>query len=287
MSEPSIQTKKKITRRNFLRLSLFAGLASTSALSYSFFFERLNIEMKQIKITSSRVPQSFRGKRIVHISDIHFGFFFDLEELRELTAEINRIKPDLICFTGDFIDYEFTKNQATQVSEILKHLKAPLGKFAILGNHDYWGDVTLVQTCLQESGFTLLKNQVTEIKTETDQIYLSGLDDILEGTPDLHPIIQQTQNHHDRFHIMLVHEPDYADAVASYHVDLQLSGHSHGGQISFPVIGPLITPQGSKKYISGLYKVNERLNLYTSRGIGTTILPIRFLCRPELTVIEL
>lgn len=188
---------------------------------------------------------------------------------------------------GVFNDYEFTKNQATQVYEILKHFHAPLGKFAILGNHDYWGDVTLVQTCLQESGFTLLKNQVTEINTDTDQIYISGLDDVLEGVPDLGPVIQQTEKHPDRFHIMLVHEPDYADAVANYHVDLQLSGHSHGGQITFPLIGPIITPPDSKKYINGLYKINERLTLYINRGIGTTILPFRFLCKPELTIIEL
>ncbi|SEN70166.1 metallophosphoesterase [Lihuaxuella thermophila] len=103
----------------------------------------------------------------------------------------------------------------------------------------------------------------------------------------MNQVIQPTQNHDDRFHIILVHEPDYADAVAYHHVDLQLSGHSHGGQINFPMIGAMVTPVGSKKYISGLYKINEKLTLYTNRGIGTTILPFRFLCRPELTIIEL
>ncbi|SEN48983.1 metallophosphoesterase [Lihuaxuella thermophila] len=120
MSKTNISLNKNLTRRNFLKKSFltFASLTGISGISYSFFFERLNIEIKEIKITSERVPISFRGKRIVHISDIHFGFFLGIEELSEITAEINRIKPDLICFTGDLIDDEFNGTQATQVSEI-------------------------------------------------------------------------------------------------------------------------------------------------------------------------
>lgn len=278
----------KLSRRSFIKTGIlaFIGLSGAGTVSYSY-LSRLDIEINKIKITSPRIPPSFKEKKIVHISDLHFGFFLHIPELTEIAARIKQMNPDMICFTGDLIDHEFTRSQATEVAKILRGLTAELGKFAILGNHDYWGNVALVQTCLQESGFTLLKNDVTEIKWEDDYIYLSGIDDVLAGTPDMEPVDQRMQTHKDIFHIALVHEPDYANEMAYHDVDLQLSGHSHGGQIALPLIGPILTPQGSKKYTTGLYKINDRLTLYTNRGLGTTILPLRFFCKPELTLIEL
>ncbi|MBA4601333.1 hypothetical protein H2C83_03145 [Thermoactinomyces sp. AMNI-1] len=141
--------------------------------------------------------------------------------------------------------------------------------------------------CLANSGFRLLMNEGTSIKRGQDLIYLSGIDDLLSGTPDPAKVFKNPRLDPDVFHILLVHEPDYTKETEKRPVDLQLSGHSHGGQIRLPGTGPLITPALARKYPSGLYRISERLTLYTNRGLGTTILPFPLYCRPEVTMIEL
>jgi predicted MPP superfamily phosphohydrolase len=284
-----LNSEKRLTRRNFIKkgLTSVVGFFILSLSSYSFFIEKNNIELKHIHLSFPHLPSSFKGTKILHISDIHFGFFYDSDQLQNLIVRIRSLEPDIICFTGDLIDSQFSKSQAINVSNILKQLVAPYGKFAILGNHNYWGNTELVKDCLTDSGFQLLMNEVTLVRKGNDYIYISGIDDLLCGTPDISKIFKKGRLDPNLFHVMLVHEPDYANEISYHPVDLQLSGHSHGGQINLPYIGPLITPALSKKYTSGLYRINNRLNLYTNRGIGTTILPFRFYCRPEITIIEL
>lgn len=191
----------------------------------------------------------------------------------------------MICFTGDFIDQEFTENEATSAAEILGQLTAPDGKFAVLGNHAYWENVERVKDCLADSRFRLLINEGTAVKGGRDLIYISGIDDLLSGTPDPVKVLKNPRLKPERFHILLAHEPDFANEIKNLPVDLQLSGHSHGGQINLPCMGPLITPALSRIYPS--YRIDRRLTLYTNRGLGTTILPFRFYCQPEITMIEL
>jgi len=281
--------ENRLTRRAFIKKGLASviGLTLFGLPSYSFFVEKNNLELTHVPIASPRLPASFSGIRILHLSDIHFGFFYDVEQLHELMVQIQSLKPDIICFTGDLIDRELTQSDAESVSNIFKQLVAPYGKFAVLGNHDYWGNTEWVKECLRNSGFRLLMNEMAVVRKGDEVIYVSGVDDLLGGTPDLSQIFNKGALDPDGFHMMLVHEPDYANELAAHPVDLQLSGHSHGGQVNLPFVGPLITPPLSKKYPSGLYQINHRLTLYTNRGIGTTILPFRFYCRPEMTILEL
>ena len=289
MTVNKLSFEKKLTRRSFLKrgLTFAAGISVCSLSSYSFFVERNHIEIKHIRLSSSRLPSSFKGIRILHLSDIHFGFFYDLDQLQSLVLNIQSLKPDMICFIGDLIDQDFSETEATNISNLLSQIVAPYGKYGVLGNHDYWGNTELVKKCLTSAGFQVLLNEVTSVRIGNSMIYISGVDDLLGGTPEISKIFNKNKLNPDCYHILLVHEPDYADEVSYHPVDLQLSGHSHGGQITLPAIGPLITPKLSRKYHSGLYKINSRLSLYTNRGIGTTILPFRFFCRPEITIIEL
>lgn len=286
----SVPIEKKVTRRSFLKKSLYSMIGSAFMLAtYSSFIERNWVEIKEIELRSPRIPSSFQGVRIVQFSDVHFGHYLDLDQLQEIVQQINSTKPDLICFTGDLIDQEFTRAEANKVATIFQQLKAPLGKVAILGNHDYWGNSQLVEECFQQAGFQLLKNHTINISKGNESIYITGLDDVMEGYPDIKKVMKQISHDSKSYHILLVHEPDYADFASNYPIDLQLSGHSHGGQVNLPFLGPIITPPISRRYPRGLYENihNKSLTLYTNRGIGTTILPIRFFCRPEITVFTL
>lgn len=281
-------SKNLISRRNFIKRSLwFSGITLlTGTTTYSTLVEPQWIEVEKLTLSFPNLPTSFHGIKIVQFSDLHFSDSLGIPEVKKICEMIQSLQPDLLCFTGDLIDQSFTDSQSKEIAIYLKKLKAPLGKFAILGNHDYWGDIHLVKGCWKNSGFQLLLNETSIIHHQNEQIYVSGTDDALAGSYHL-DTISKVPDH--AFHIVLAHEPDLCEDIAKYSVDLQLSGHSHGGQICLPLFGPIITPPMGGKYPIGLYsKVNQsRLHLYTNRGLGTTILPIRLGSRPEITLIEL
>jgi predicted MPP superfamily phosphohydrolase len=209
------------------RVSLLAGLASIGLITDAFWVERRTIEVNKVLIRSERVPHTFKGMRLLHFSDIHFGFFCDLDQVERIVQLIELLRPDLICFTGDLIDRDFTPAEASKISGLFKRLEAPLGKYAIPGNHDYWGDLTLVKRCWEQAGFHFLINESVHIQKDGASLVVSGLDDGMEGKPDLHRLFEMLEK--EAFHILLAHEPDMADQVKDGPVDLQLLGHSHGG----------------------------------------------------------
>lgn len=272
---------KQISRRDFLKktgVTLVSLPAFTSF--YSFFLERFWIEVSTLRIAFPRLPLAFSGIKIVQISDIHFGYYFSTENLQNLVDRVNRLNPDLICFTGDLI--EESVDQIEECTPILKKLSAPLGKVAILGNHDYrTHQVDKVVEVLEESGFIFLRNSNQFIEKLGSRVYLAGVDDLF-AKPDLETTVAGIPN--DQFTILLAHEPDFATFDIKHPIDFQLSGHSHGGQIQLPFYGALYRPDGAKTYYVGLNEVKlTNCLLYVNRGIGTTYLPIRFRCRPEIT----
>ncbi|MFC4100924.1 metallophosphoesterase [Paenibacillus xanthanilyticus] len=255
---------------------------------YSFGFERgwLEVTNVSLRLGEGDDASPLQGLRLVHISDIHYGFYWGREQFVGLVERINRLKPDLICFTGDLVDS--VPDDLMSCLSIVQSLEAPYGKFAILGNHDSRHEVTQVVDFWAESGFKLLINEHVAVEREGRRFIVAGTDDYLNGSLDL-PLTLRGTSEVDDTVIMLIHEPDIADVCAlSYpQVKLQLSGHSHGGQVRLPLLSALATPPAGKKYVSGLYWLGDRkMPLYTTRGIGTTGLPIRLFCRPELTVID-
>ncbi|MDM5275856.1 metallophosphoesterase [Paenibacillus silvae] len=273
------------SRRSFqLRKIIMTLGASVLTLGYALWEPRL-LQISHINLKLPSFPASFNGLRIVHFSDAHLGFHTGVKELSKLAARIKEQQPDLICFTGDMVE-----RQAGPMREcvpVLASMTAKYGKFAVLGNHDYRGQQQQdVQNMFQEAGFTLLCNEHVIIEKDGDQLAVTGLDDALTGRPDPEAAVAGLKQH--VWKMLLMHEPDYADYAALYGFGLQLSGHSHGGQVRFPWFGAMTTPRGSRKYIQGLhYTSRHHMPVYVNRGFGMTLLPIRFLCRPELTVLHL
>lgn len=283
-------TAPPLTRRSFLKRTGAAliGFAGICAMPfYGYFHERSWLELVETTIHYPSLPAGFDQIKIVHFSDVHYGFYYEEEQLAQLVDRILQIKPDLIVYTGDLFDAEVTPYAEACIQQ-LSRLHAPLGKFAVPGNHDYYTGPVLAMNAYIQSGFTLLRNQSARLSLRGDSLQLVGLDDMFYGNPDLNQAFSGLDA--DRFTLLLAHEPDFALRTSAYRVDLQLSGHSHGGQVRLPLIGALITPTGGRHYVQGLHSLDNQDGvgyIYTTRGIGTTHVPIRFLCRPELSVLTL
>lgn len=276
----------KMNRRAFLKkafgsLLAFMGLTG-GTYYYARYMEPDMLTIQEETLTNSKIPGSFRDFKIVQFSDTHIGFHYTLEQLKEVVDRINRMNPDLILFTGDLVDRPNAYEWNGKIVEVLKKLQAPHGKYWIYGNHDHGGYGTdIVKKKMDEAGFQLLQNEHTVIKKEQSSFILAGVDDLMLGKPDMEKTLQGADS--DSFVLLMVHEPDYADEVANYPVDVQLSGHSHGGQVQIPFFGYLVTPPYAEKYVEGRHTIGN-LDLYVSRGLGTTRLPYRFLCKPEITI---
>ncbi|MGZ9585313.1 metallophosphoesterase [Paenibacillus marinisediminis] len=290
LQQPKTPASRKVSRRRFLK-GMFGGLFTASLLTtaYARWVEPARIQNRTLTITSSTLPKPFRGVRIAHISDIHFGVYFDEDRIQEIVERVMAAKPDMICLTGDLV--EDSSIFASNIIPLLKQLRAPLGQYAVLGNHDYERGVDLATVALQQAGFEVLTNSSRIVKRNGAALVIAGIDDAFDGNPNMNEALKQVPS--ETWCLLLAHEPDWADTALKYPVDLQLSGHSHGGQIRIPLYGPVFLPKLGEIYPDGLYKLersgagNRSLLLHTSRGLGTTLLPIRLFCPPEWTLITL
>jgi predicted MPP superfamily phosphohydrolase len=276
--------KSTMTRRQFLTRGaatvIGAGLLTGG---YAWQGEPNWIEVTTLKLIFKDLPSAFSGMKVVHFSDTHLGFNKDARDLARLAERITKAEPDLICFTGDIVDSN--PEDLVESVPVLAELSAPLGKYAILGNHDF-KNIKRITELLKSAGFRVLRNESYLLKRGGSIMAVTGLDDLIHGEPD--PVRALRDVPAGTFTVLMMHEPDYADTAQDYSFNLQLSGHSHGGQIRLPIIGAPFTPYGSLKYINGLYYTDAKaMPVYVNRGFGETFMPFRFLCRPELTVLTL
>ncbi|TQR44505.1 metallophosphoesterase [Paenibacillus popilliae] len=284
--------KDKKWSKHTIRVSLIVLLLLAGTLFYGMKMEPNSLSVTRQMILNRYIPPSFHGMKIVHFSDVHLGDHFNDVQLLELVDRINQEHPDIIVFTGDMVDnFNAYGNRRDRSQRILGQLQATLGKYAVFGNHDRGGGGSRIyQTYMEEAGFTVLVNDTKQIHlpNHDEYITISGLDDFLLGAPNIHGTLKDLEP--DNFNLLVVHEPDVADQVIDYPIDLQLSGHSHGGQVQLPWYGTIYTPPLAKKYVEGMYKIegtttlNKPMKLFVNRGIGTTELPVRFLSKPEITV---
>jgi predicted MPP superfamily phosphohydrolase len=214
------------------------------------------------------------------------GGWMNPERLQRVADLVSAQKPDVLLITGDFLigyDFDDAAQQAIQgLVKGLGPLAASIPTFAVLGNHDYWINARAVRDMLHSTGITDLTNRVFTLTRENQHLHLCGVDDVWDGEVRLDDVIDQLNGNGAA--ILLAHEPDFADTSApTGRFDLQLSGHTHGGQIVLPFIGPPRLPYLGRKYPSGLYKVGEMFQ-YTNRGVGMARLPIRINCPPEITL---
>ncbi len=226
----------------------------------------------------------FDGFTIIQISDIHLGHWISPERLSGVVELINQQSPDVVVITGDFVSYVFSSLRKALVDS-LAALNAPEGCFAVLGNHDHWLRAHLVRDALEESGVRELANDYVTIHKGAAELHIAGVDDVMVHADRLDELLEKLPANGPA--LLLAHEPDFADqSAATGRFFLQLSGHSHGGQIVWPGLGPLVRGPMFAKYPIGLYKVGDMLQ-YTNRGIGTHVFRVRINCPPEITHITL
>lgn len=278
-----------LSRRKFLLAG--AAAAGVATLGTDGFVQSNHPHLVEIEIPLARLPEAFDGFRLVQLSDFHYDEHFSAIPIRKSVAVVNDLRPDLIALTGDFVTVPILERPASlraaaatvePCAALLHELQAP--KYAILGNHDAIASPDHVVRALESANITVLRNQSVAIERGRDRMWLAGIDDLLRGRPDMSATLANISEKETT--ILLAHEPDFADDASLSPVDLQLSGHSHGGQIWIPGIGAPWLPPMARRYPRGLHQVGN-LTLYTNIGIGTIRAPIRINCPPEITLITL
>lgn len=272
--------------KNVFRLLLLILIIGVLLLCYARYIEPHMLQVEDVTITSQRVTAEADHLKIAVFGDTHFSDCYSTEDFIKVIDAIREMKPDMVVFTGDLIDhYDTYSSEVSGISEKLSEIEAPYGKFAIFGNHDYGGGAeNEYESIMEAGGFTVLKNEYHAL--DELGIAIIGIDDVIIGYGD--PAIA-SWGRPDYYNIVLSHAPDVIDEVQDYHVDLMISGHTHGRQINLKFFDDYVLPPYGKKYIDGLYGfANARESqLFVNSGIGMTKLPYRFLSPPELTCIEL
>lgn len=235
------------------------------------------------EIPIAHLPPSIEGFTIVQLTDLHLRPFTQLEHIERAVARTNLLKPDLIVLTGDYVWHD--EQDILDLAPALAKLNARFGLFAVLGNHDIKANAALITQTFERHGIKVLCNQGLDIQVGHYCLHLAGIDDGWLGKPDIKATLA---GHRGKIPVVLLaHEPDMIDWYADdTRISLQLSGHTHGGQVQVKPGKPFIRPYLGKKYVQGLHRVNQSW-VYTSRGIGTTGLPIRRNCAPEITHLTL
>jgi uncharacterized protein len=278
-----------ITRRSLLaaalRLTLAAPVAGAAGYGYVRAIEPGWVAVERVALTLPNLDPAFDGYRLAQLSDIHMDRWMTGERFRSVVAEVNALAPDLIAITGDFITMQPIAPRLAELVPELRRLAARDGVFAVLGNHDHWTEAADVRAAIREAGATELRNTSRPIRRGEATLHLAGVDDFWVGQANLERILGQLPVGAGA--ILLAHEPDFADISApTGRFDLQLSGHSHGGQISVPFAGAPILPTHGPKYPRGPYQVGPMIQ-YTNRGLGMVEPYGRFGCRPEITLLTL
>lgn len=238
----------------------------------------------QLDVTVPALDPAFEGYKIVQISDIHMGHWISPERLNGVVDLVNQQDPDIVVITGDFVSYVFNEIRAP-LTKALQSLQPREAVLAVLGNHDHWLGPDKVRLTFAESGTQELANDVYTVQRSGARLHIAGVDDVIVGAADLEAVLARLPENGPA--ILLAHEPDYADiSAATGRFFLQLSGHSHGGQVVIPGFGPILRGPYFLKYPLGLYQVKDMLQ-YTNRGIGTHVFRVRINCPPEITVIVL
>lgn len=290
LKKEKINTRKKEKKKKINNFIIFIITIFCLCIVYARCIEPNILFTKEYKITSDKITTEFHGLKIVQFSDLHYGSTIFEKQLNKISTEIAKLKPDIIIFTGDLIDERYinklTKKDQVILTNFLSNLDSNLGKYAILGNHDYVNE-TVNNNILFDSNFVILKNTYDIIYNKSgNTIGIFGFDDILEGSPDSTLLISD-EFKNANYKIVLVHEPDYIDSFINIEeFDLILAGHSHDCQVKLPFIKPFWLPVGAKTYYKEKYTINNT-KIYISNGIGESTLNLRFFSPPSINLFRL
>jgi predicted MPP superfamily phosphohydrolase len=261
-----------------------AALLGGAVLAYARYVEPKWAEVVRLELTLPRLAPQFDGYRIVHISDIHLDEHMGPGRLEKFVGMVNAQDPDVVAITGDFVQYT-AERFAPMLTATLRELRPRDAAVGVLGNHDHESGAGAVRRALREAGVLDLSNAVHTLRRDGAELHVAGVDSVWEDEHRLDVVLGALPP--EGAAVLLTHEPDFADASsATGRFDLQLSGHSHGGQVRLPLIGPPRLTWLAEKYYTGRYQVGGMI-LYATRGLGMLPPRVRFLCRPEITAITL
>jgi predicted MPP superfamily phosphohydrolase len=242
--------------------------------------EANTLTVEQLSIELERLPAKLNGLKVIHLSDIHHSRFTDLEHISRAVDIANGLKPDVVFLTGDYVSHD--TDYIAPVAEVLGKLESEFGTYACLGNHDHWTDADLVTHLLRGEGIKVLINEGLRFEARDASFWLAGVDDYMAGKTDVTAALRGSFP--DEMKLLLAHNPVIFRQAVRANVDLTLSGHTHGGQIKMRDPERRILPR--RKLSSGLHN-RKASQIYITRGIGTVVVPARYQCPPEITLIEL
>lgn len=248
-------------------------------------FSEKKIDLVEVNIELADLGWNFNNYKILNLTDIHLGQWINPEYLEDLIDYVNTLNYDLVTLTGDYFSY-VVDGYEEALADSFKKLKSRDGKFGVLGNHDHWMGSSIIRDIFKKSDIIDLSNDVHTLERDGEFLNICGVDSCTVCADNLDRVIAKMPKGMPS--ILLAHEPDFAkESSQTNFFDLQISGHSHGGQFIIPKVEttPFRGPN-STKYPVGLYKVRDMIQ-YTSKGLGTNSFRIRINCKPEVTIITL
>ena len=282
--------KTNITRRGRIseRLTALAGsetplrelAGNLSKVAKSAIDEANSLSLERVTIDLERLPKNLDGFKIIHLSDIHHSPFTNIEHIKRAVKIANRLKPDMFVLTGDYVSHE--TQYIAPVAKVLGKLRSEFGTYACLGNHDHWTDAASVTGHFREEGINVLINEGFRFEGRGSSFWLAGVDDHMVGLTDVPAALKGS--YPDEMKLLLAHNPIIFRKAVRAGVDLTLSGHTHGGQVKIRDDEKRILPR--RRLSSGLHR-RKSSQIYITRGIGTVVLPVRYQCPPEISLLTM
>ncbi len=279
----------KIRLKLWVKILLFILIFISFFTLYSRYIGTNGLDVNEYSIVDSKIPESFYGLKIVHLSDIHYKVTTSKEELENIVYEINLLKPDIVILSGDLFnkDIKYTNDDYNDLTKLLSSITYSVGKYAIKGDNDL--NIKKWETIIKDSNFNNLNDNYELIYYDNlEPILLTGISSNYKKDhikSSITSINEQIKNKYS-YSILILHEPDYIGDIDYSKFDLILSGHSLNGQIKIPFIGGLIRPKGAKIYHNEYYELDST-KLYISGGIGTNKFKFRFNNKPSFNLYRL
>lgn len=242
--------------------------------------EANTLTVEEVTIYLKRLPKQLDGFRLVQLSDIHHSPFTSLEHITRTVEAANRLAPDMFVLTGDYVSHD--TEYIAPMADAMGKLVSEYGTYACLGNHDHWTDPELVTDLMRGEGINVLINEGLRLRARGASFWLAGVDDLMAGKTDVRSALSGSRG--SEMKLLLAHNPAIVRRASRYNVDLMLSGHTHGGQVKIRDEEKRILPR--RKLSSGLH-YRKNTQIYITRGIGTVVVPFRYQCPPEISLIEL